>query len=195
MAENLPVRHKVLGNMGDTNKDEMFADLLAAQQGRLLAFIYALVHNIGDAEDLYQETAIALWRKFGEYEPGTSFGAWAKEMARFEALHFLRRKRRDRVVFDEQLLATLAGTQARLDVAEKCDTPESYHHALLDCMDRLDAIDRRLINLCYSRKSSLRSVAEKEGRSPPSVCNSLRRIRGILFDCITQSVTVDKDDK
>ena len=47
-------------SMGETNNSEMFAELLAAQQGRLLAFIYALVHNIGDAEDIYQETAIAL---------------------------------------------------------------------------------------------------------------------------------------
>ena len=113
-------------------------------------------------------------------------------MARFEVLRFLKRKRRGRVVFDDQLLAKLAGTQAELDVPGKSATPESYHRALLDCMDRLSAVDRRLIGLCYSRKSSLKQVAQQEGRSPPSVCNSLKRIRTILFDCI-QSIRADKD--
>ena len=55
-------------------------------------------------------------------------------------------------------------------------------------------MDRRLIGLCYSRKSSLKQVAQQEGRSPPSVCNSLKRIRTILFDCI-QSIRADKDDE
>jgi RNA polymerase sigma-70 factor, ECF subfamily len=181
--------------MGDTGQNVIFAELLAAQQGRLLAFIYALVHNVGDAEDIYQETAIALWRKFGQYKPGTNFGAWSKEMARLEILRFLKHKRRDRVVFDDQLLAKLAGTQGRLDSQETLDTLESYHQALLDCMDRLDAIDRRLITLCYSRKSSLKSLAEQEGRSPSSICHSLKRIRGILFECIKESVIADKEHK
>jgi RNA polymerase sigma-70 factor, ECF subfamily len=179
--------------MHDVNKSEMFAELLAAQQGRLLAFIYALVHNIGDAEDIYQETAIALWRKFDQYEPGTNFSAWAKEMARFEALHFLRHKRCNKLVFDDELLNKLAQTQAKLEILQECGDSESYHQSLLDCMDRLDAADRRLITLCYSRKSTLKAMAEQEGRSPPSVCNSLKRIRGVLFDCIRQSVSAEED--
>lgn len=181
--------------MGDTGQSVMFAELLAAQQGRLLAFIYALVHNIGDAEDIYQETAIALWRKFGQFRPGSNFGAWAKEMARLEVLRFLKHKRRDRVVFDDQLLAKLILVQERLDASEMPGTLESYHQALLDCMDRLDTIDRHLIVLCYSRKSSLKSVAEQEGRSPSSICHSLKRIRGILFECIRESVMADKEHR
>jgi RNA polymerase sigma-70 factor, ECF subfamily len=181
--------------MDDAGQKVTFAELLAAQQGRLLAFIYALIHNIGDAEDIYQETAMALWRKFSQYQPGTNFGAWSKETARLEVLRFLKRKRRDRVVFDEQLLAKLAGTQGRLDARETPGDLESYHQALLDCMDRLDVIDRRLITLCYSRKASLKSIAEQEGRSPPSICHSLKRIRGILFECINESVTADEEHK
>jgi RNA polymerase sigma-70 factor, ECF subfamily len=179
--------------MGDTEQSVMFAELLAAQQGRLLAFIFALVRNIGDAEDIYQETAIALWRKFGQYRPGTNFGAWSKEMARLEILRFLKHKRRDRAVFDDQLLAKLAGTLGRLDARETPDALESYHQALLECMDRLDAIDRRLITLCYTRKSSLKSVAEQEGRSPSSICHSLKRIRALLFGCIKESVIAGKE--
>jgi RNA polymerase sigma-70 factor, ECF subfamily len=181
--------------MDNPGPNVAFAELLAAQQGRLLAFIYALVHNIGDAEDIYQETAMALWRKFSQYKPGTNFGAWSRETARLEVLRFLKRKRRGRVVFDEQLLASLAETQGRLDAEGTPAVLESYHQALLDCMDRLGVMDRRLITLCYSRKTTLKSVAEREGRSPPSICHSLKRIRGILFQCISESVIADKGHK
>jgi RNA polymerase sigma-70 factor, ECF subfamily len=181
--------------MDDIRNDEVFADLLTAQQGRLLAFIYALVHNIGDAEDIYQETAMVLWRKFDQYVPNSNFGAWAREIARFEVLRFLKHKRRGRVVFNDELLENLAGTQARLDVLETSEISDWYHQALLDCMDRLSTTDRRLIGLCYSRKSSLKSVAEQEGRSPSSVCNSLKRIRGSLLDCVEQSAPTGDDRK
>jgi RNA polymerase sigma-70 factor, ECF subfamily len=178
--------------MDEIRKDEMFAELLASQQGRLLAFIYALVHNIGDAEDVYQETAVALWRKFDQYEIGTNFGAWAKEAARFEVLRFLKRKRRGRLVFSDDLLEKLAESQVRLDASDS-DAAESYHAALMDCMDRLDVGDRRLIVLCYSRKISLNEVAAQEGRSAPSICNSLKRIRGVLFNCIKRSTASEED--
>jgi RNA polymerase sigma-70 factor (ECF subfamily) len=179
--------------MSDLRNDEIFAELLAAQQGRLLAFIYALVHNLGDAEDIYQETAMALWRKFDQFVPNSNFGAWAREMARFEVLRFLKRKRSSRVVFDDELMEKLAGAQATLDVLDASTTSESYHHALLDCMARLNPTDRRLLGLCYSRETSLKSVAAQEGRSAPSICNSLKRIRGLLFTCIERSVSTDKD--
>ena len=97
--------------MGETNNSEMFAELLAAQQGRLLAFIYALVHNIGDAEDIYQETAIALCASSTAMSRAPTLAPGRKRWL-FRSPGFLKRKRRGRVVFDDQLLAKLAGTQA-----------------------------------------------------------------------------------
>jgi RNA polymerase sigma-70 factor, ECF subfamily len=174
--------------MASGDKRDEFADLVAAHQGRLFAYIYALVHTMSDTEDIYQETLLTLWRKFAEYVPDTNFGAWARTTARFKVDHFYRRKRRNRLYFDDLLLAELAETEAEFDVQDDLQSAELYHRALLDCMQRLAASDQRLLGLCYCGSAGIKNVAQQEGRSPQSVCNSLKRIRGVLFDCIQQSV-------
>lgn len=180
--------------MGGTNgeKSDDFAELLAAQQTRLFGYIYAMIPNMADAEDVYQDTVIALWRKFHEYQPGTNFVAWARAMARFEIQHYFRSKSRCRVHFDEKMLAELTETQARLESADTASSLESYTPALLRCMDKLPESDCRLIKLCYAMQSNLTQTAKQLGRSPQSVCNSLGRIRRTLFDCIRQVSQVEE---
>jgi RNA polymerase sigma-70 factor, ECF subfamily len=169
------------------DKNDEFADLVAAHCGRLFAYIYALVHSMSDTEDVYQETVLTLWRKFDQFAPNTNFGAWARTTARHKVGHFYRTRRRSRLYFDDALLAELAETQAELDLRDSAEMAESYHRALLDCTQRLPAADQRLLGLCYSGTAGINNVAQQEGRSPQSICNSLKRIRGVLFDCIEQS--------
>ena len=159
------------GKNSDTNDE--FAQLLAAQQTRLFGYICAMIPHMPDAEDVYQDTVMALWRKFQEYRPDTNFAAWARAVAHFEIQHYFRSKSRCRVHFDEAMLAELTETQARLESADTGSSLESYTPALLRCMDRLSEGDRRLINLCYAAQSNLTQAAKHLGRSPQSVCNSL----------------------
>ena len=92
-----------MADLGSNRADE-FAQLLSAHEARLFGYIYALTLNTADAEDIYQDTAMALWRKFDEYRPGTNFAAWARAAAGFEVQHFFRSMSRHRVHFDQRLL-------------------------------------------------------------------------------------------
>lgn len=178
--------------MRNDDRSNEFAALLTAQQRSLFAYIFALVHNLRDAEDVYQETAITLWQKFAEYKAGTNFAAWAQATARFKARDFLRSKRRGRVYFDDRLLAELSDTLATIETASHMETAEAYHRALNDCMSRLNAIDQQLVAFSYSATCTLKEVARQEGRSLQSVCNSLKRIRGTLFECIERTIKEDR---
>jgi RNA polymerase sigma-70 factor, ECF subfamily len=40
-----------------------------------------LVPNVADAEDIVQQTAIALWEKFDAYDPAQPFTPWACRFA------------------------------------------------------------------------------------------------------------------
>lgn len=61
--------------------------------------------------------------------------------------------------------------------------------ALLDCMNKLSAVDLELVKLCYGSQCSFREVAEQLGRSPQSVYDSLSRIRRVLLECIDRTVS------
>lgn len=95
-------------------------------QRRLYAFIYALVRNPADAEDVLQECNLVLWRKAAEYQPGTDFMAWAWRIAQLQVMAFRKRKARAREHFDDTLIARLADeAQERLgqfDRRQECCT-------------------------------------------------------------------------
>jgi RNA polymerase sigma-70 factor, ECF subfamily len=168
-------------------RTEEFVELSSSHQRQLLGYIFTLVRNMDDAEDLLQQTSLILWRKFDDYQPGTDFMRWACCIAHLEVLSFLRRRQRDSLHLDEQLLMQLADT--RLGRAKRY---EQYREGLQRCRERLTATDRELLELCYGGTLSTKEIAVKLDRSADSIYHSLQRIRRVLFDCITRVVAQEE---
>src|SRR5438270_354535 len=97
-----------------------FAALLRREQTRLYNYIHSLVRDLNDADDLFQQTTLVLWKKFGEFDPARSFFAWACGVARLEVANFLRSRGRQRLYFsdDLNLLLIEAQTEVSADEAE-----------------------------------------------------------------------------
>jgi RNA polymerase sigma-70 factor, ECF subfamily len=165
-------------------RTEEFVELSSRHQRQLLGYIFTLVRNMDDAEDLLQQTNLILWRKFDDYQPGTDFMRWACCVAHLEAISFLRRKRRSPLHLDEQLLLQLA--ERRLSRAKLY---EHYREGLQQCMEQLTETDRELLDLSYGGTLSTKEIAAKLNRSADSIYHSLQRIRRVLFDCITRALT------
>ena len=166
------------------SRRELFAELLRQNRTRLFGYIHALVRNLADADDVFQQTALALWRRFDSYDPSRSFLNWAMGVARLEAATWLRTRARDRLRFSDELTAVILEAFAGLPEQEVSDRQA----ALPGCVDRLPEADRRHVAECYQLGHDVARVAERIGRSAQSVHNSLRRIRRALFDCIERRV-------
>jgi RNA polymerase sigma-70 factor, ECF subfamily len=175
--------------MGDPNlrRTEEFIELSSCHQRQLLGYIFTLVRNMDDAEDLLQQTNLVLWRKFDDYRPGTDFMRWACCVAHLQALTFLRRKRRDPLPLNESVLQQLA--DRRLD---RSKLYEHYRDALQPCMERLAEADRELLDLSFGGRLSTKDIAAKLNRTADSIYHSLQRIRRVLFDCVTQAVAQEE---
>ena len=151
-------------------------------QQRLYGFIYTLVPNPADAEDLLQQTSLILWQKFEEFDLDRSFHAWACGIAHFQVLHYLRGKRRSRVVFSDELIAQLAETRHNREESFLADPV-----ALAGCIDGLSERDRKLIKLCYATKRNIKAAAAALDRPVTSVYMSLVRVRRLLLACIQRT--------
>src|SRR5437667_11409220 len=55
--------------------------LMTRHQRQIFSYIYVLVPNRPDAEDLLQETSLVICEKFHEFREGTDFVAWACQIA------------------------------------------------------------------------------------------------------------------
>jgi RNA polymerase sigma-70 factor (ECF subfamily) len=161
-----------------------FAEHLARHHGQLLGYIYSLVRDLDDADDLFQQTSLVLWDKFDQFDPSRSFVSWACGVARYEALNFLRARSRDRLHFGDELSLALIEAQEELEQ----ERLEERRVALAACMKKLRDRDKDLLEACYGRAAGVREVAQARGRSAQSVHNSLRRIRRALFECVHRSL-------
>jgi RNA polymerase sigma-70 factor (ECF subfamily) len=178
--------------MAESAFNDEFLALVTRCQGQLFGYLYSLLRNLDDAEDVLQEATLAMWRRFGDYDRGRSFLGWSMKFAELAAMNHLRSKRRRRVVVSEELVEQIAASVVE---ADSVGAWESYQAALVHCMDRLPADDRDLIRLCYFEKCSVKSLAQRLGRSSQSVCNSMRRIRKALYDCIQSARAAEEADK
>jgi RNA polymerase sigma-70 factor, ECF subfamily len=164
---------------------EEFLTLLTASQSSVYAYIASLLPNRQQADDLLQETNMVLWRKAEEFESGTSFVAWACQVAYFNVLSHRRRKSRDRHTFGDDLFDYLAERQC-----ERMDEVEDRQHALRKCLEKLPAKQRELIEARYAPGASVRRLADERQTTEGALSQSLYRIRNTLLECIKRSLNL-----
>lgn len=167
------------------NPSNQFARSLSGIQTRLHGYIFSLVRDLSDTDDLFQQTATILWKKIDQYDPQRStFLTWACGIARLEVMNFLRSRARKRLYFSDEL--NLALIQS---FTEASDTEfELRKEALERCKANLRERDRLLVDECYAEKEGVKKVAKRLERSTQSVHNSLRRIRTALLGCIEKTM-------
>ena len=181
----LPPRAEIAGlseGAGDTKTD--FAVSLRHHQTQLFGYIYSLVRDLDDADDLFQQTSMVLWDKYEQFDSSKSFINWACGVARYEVLNFLRSRSRNRLYFSDQLNLALIEAHESLE-REQLD---ERRDALACCMRKLRERDRHLLESCYGRSGCIQDVARTWGRSTHSIHNSLRRIRRVLFECVRRTL-------
>ncbi|MEN1678987.1 MAG: sigma-70 family RNA polymerase sigma factor [Planctomycetota bacterium] len=169
------------GSPREPDRQSRFAGLLEDAQSRLYGYIHMLVRNVTDADDVFQQTTVVMWRKFDSYDPRVRFLTWACGVARLEAMNHLRRRKR-LVLLGDDVDRLLVEAFEQVPV----DEHEGRRDALAECLKGLPERDRKLLRQCYLDSLPVREIAERLSRTPQSVHNSLRRIRQSLFQCVSR---------
>ncbi len=169
--------------MDQADRQEQFIELISAHRSRLFGYLLALVQNMADAEDLFQNTCLVLWKKFDTFAPGNLFVPWALRTAQLEAMNFLRTARRSRMRFGDALVQELAATEL-----PQWDGASERQEALAGCLKKLPSRDRELVDLCYGRATTIKEAAAQLNRSTDGVYKSLNRIRLGLLHCIQRAL-------
>ena len=171
--------------MDSDDRTERFIGLMTGHQNGLFAFIVSLLGNLDEAHNVLQETNLVLWRRSADFVEGTDFGAWGRTIAHYQVLAYLRDKKRDRHVFDVQLLQTLAQRP------RPGGDDEGRRLALRSCLAELPDDQRRLISGRYSPGGSIKVIAQQMGKSESAVKMALSRIRLGLMSCIKKRMAAE----
>ena len=167
----------------ETDSRKRLMALMTRHQRQIFAYIYTLVPDRHDAEDLLQETSLVICEKFDEFAPGTDFVAWACQIAWWRIRYSRQKFARSKVVFDDEVLAKVAQTASELRVEL-----DERHEALASCLRKLPARDRELVLARYEPGGGVVEAARRSGRSMDAAYKALNRLRKLLHDCVTNEL-------
>ncbi len=146
---------------------------------KVLNFIYRMVNSVEEAEDLTQETFVAVYQKLGALKDNSKFEPWLFRIAR----NFVYQRYRTRApavvsvdAMDEdgQPVTQLVDTRKNPDEAFQARELEDV---VQDVINSLPEKYREVFVLSAVRRLSYQEISEIVGRSLPSVKTDIHRAR------------------
>lgn len=161
-----------------------FLRLFVRHQHEIYTYILALVPNVHDADDLFQNGVTVMWRKFDQFKPGTNFAAWGVRIMHYEILIYRRSLARSkRVLMEDALFEALMD---RIPTIQ--DEAASRIEALRKCRTLLDDRATRIIRMRYELDVSVEEIASYLKMSRRHVYHVLGQITGVLLRCMRRTL-------
>jgi len=160
-----------------------FITLLTQHDRSLTLYVYGLVSQQADADDILQQTKMVMWRCFSQFESGTNFIAWARKIAFHQILGYRRQHKRAHLPLSEEMLEQVGHEIARLS-----DQGNERRDALRQCVQKLPDEHRQIIRLRYDEELEVDQIAEKIDRTTGAVYRALSRLRYHLLECVERQM-------
>jgi RNA polymerase sigma-70 factor, ECF subfamily len=159
-----------------------FLRLFLACERDVFRSVAVLVPSVDDADEIVQQTAVALWEKFEQYDPQQPFAPWACGFAVNIARQWMARRQRWKSVLEGNLTNDLLRRRSELRpvLNERLVNLER-------CIERLPDEQRRMLEQYYFRRMPIDSIAHEFRRSVDAVYKSLQRIRRSLRGCMERT--------
>lgn len=173
--------------MNNTEQSEVFTRRWTKAAPAVATYIRGMIRDYHAAEDILQDVAVVLFRKFDRYDPALPFTGWAIGVARNEVLMHMRKRKRDFITVQSDIVDT---------IGEMCSEMEGEisltSHALRECVDKVQKRNRRLLGMCYVDGLTPGEIAAREGVSSGAVRIVLFRIRKFLLACVQRGMDAER---
>lgn len=170
--------------MSPTDLHEEFMSAFITAEPKLRAYAFACGLTREQADDLVQEEALVLWRRYDSYDRSRPFLPWALGIAH----HLIQKGRqvsRSTCLLSPEVAQRLAETCSAME--EEIDQRQG---ALRNCVQKLPVHLRSLLALRYGEQRSLAQIAQKLGRGLSATNMALHRIRQLLLECVQREGAV-----
>jgi RNA polymerase sigma-70 factor (ECF subfamily) len=158
---------------------QRFLSLFLRSEREIYRYVAVLVPNVADAEDIVQQTALALWEKFDAYDADQPFTPWACRFALNKAKQWIERRQRWQALLERGLVEELA--QRREELQPELEIKLKH---LEGCLNTLPDDQRSIVDGYYYRRDGIEKLAENSGRTVAATYKTLQRIRQALQTCI-----------
>jgi len=165
---------------------EKMTRLWLSAETAVRAFVAAAVGKMADREDVVQQTALTVARRFEEYDDSRPFLAWVLWLAKSRVIDHYRSRSKLPQPLSEQLLDSLASK-----LVERGEKIAPRAEALEHCLEQLPNRSRQLIRSKYHEGQRIEQIAQSIRSTPASVRVTLFRIRESLAECIERRLAME----
>lgn len=171
-----------------TSFTESLILLLTQHQEQLFRYIFSLVPVEADARDILQETSLALFRKFEQYDSTRPFMPWAYRFAYLQVQKHREKAARSPLLFSEDVMDLLANERAHIE-------PQLDERLrLLDgCLGKLTPQDKELVTSRYALRQGAEEMMKRFGQSRRTLFRNLELLRQRLHDCVTRHLQTETE--
>ena len=145
--------------------------------GRLCQYVYSLLMDRNDAEDVVQELFLNLWKNRGRIEIKENVSGYLYRMAKHLALNFIRSKVQTGSLSENQDLLLLSYEDNQLET-------EEFRIALYDCIDHLPDRSREVLLLHRVKGLKQKEISEKLSIPVKTIKNKIWMSLQKLKECL-----------
>lgn len=160
--------------------DEEVLQLLMKWRTRVSAAAWTVVRDAHAAEDIFQNVALKAMTRDVRFESEAALLSWAFVLARREGIDWLRRRRRETLGLDDELLGLL--DQEWLSAPSHPSGAKI--EALRGCIAAAPGSARELLRLRYFEGHSCEEVAGRMGIGLNAVYKRVSRLHEDLRRCV-----------
>ena len=168
--------------MATTGASDLTRRFLEQRDG-LLGFILALTRDREAAEEIFQETGLAIVQEAGRGTRVDRFLPWAHEIARRRVAEYFRKHARRSSIEQSAIVDDAVSLAFEENAAEPVVLQQSRTH-LEDCLEGLSKDQKTLLDRRYRDRTPLRDIARDTDSTEGSIKVLLWRVRRQLARCI-----------
>ncbi|MFB0509547.1 MAG: RNA polymerase sigma factor [bacterium] len=158
--------------------EDAYRRLLNSYKGRIFSYVYRIVKNYHDAEDITLDTFIRCFKSLNSFDRAKSFSTWLYTIAHNLTIDFLRKRKIEYDYLDERYPAST-------DLAKEYEDKQK-----LDKIDQalyqLAPMDREIVILFHKEEKSYEEIGEILKIPVTTIKTRLHRARLKLRDLLKQ---------
>jgi len=169
-----------------TQNKEAYSELVARFQRRLFVYIYHLVGNKEEVEDILQNVFSKAYNGIDSFDPARKFSSWIYRIAHNESVNFLKRKNNKNTVSWEDIITN----RDKLNGASDAETPEDMmeHKEIVKqidlAMEKLPMKYQEILKMRYFEELSYDEIGAIKGQSINTVGTLINRAKKKLLEVV-----------
>ena len=166
-----------------------YQELVKRYKSKLFAYLYRLVGNREEAEDILQNVFVKVYKNISHFDTKRKFSSWIYRIAHNEAVNFLKKRGRRHLVS----LEDIETTKDKLETASIEKSPvdswlqKELKKEMQDALDKLPAKYKEVLILRYFLDKSYDEMSEILGKPVNTVGTLLNRAKNKLMQIIKTS--------